>query len=151
MSSKTSKTQQTTSPSYTQDEIDVYRAVFEIQKKMGKQILTESQLKVLKEFGQLEAKEVFGESIQTTQQIPQTPRSLGQFSERAMGVADGVVRMLLAKVEDLQPKMFEGEEWKKLEEQDKNDARKLVFLMIFGASPEQFRLNLYKKLGGGLN
>jgi hypothetical protein len=116
---------------FYQDELDVLEAVLKLEKKYGKTFLTEEQRGKLEGSGRVGGNHM---------------RKMNR--ESMVRVADGVVGNLLSRLEAELPEIFSGEDWGELSVKEKMDARKIMFSMIFGMSPEQFRLNVYKQMGG---
>ncbi len=124
---------------YYADELDVLRVIAELEKKYNKSILTEEQRAKL-----AHTQATIG--LNTQQNV--IGKSFG--NEQKLDLATRVVGLLLSRFESFMPEILSGEDWNELDDKSKQEVKRIMFSTIFKASPEQFRINMYKQFGGTL-
>jgi len=119
-----------------QDELDVYEALFNMEKKEGKKLLTDEQRNKLIQSGRM------------TNSGEGSYKKGTRFDMKKMKQTYEIVSGLLVRMDQYKRRFYSDEAWDNYSEEERKRARGFMFLKIFKKSPREYGFELYKKMTG---
>src|SRR3989344_2231010 len=119
-----------------QDELDVYEALFNMEKKEGKKLLTDEQRNKLIQSGRM------------TNSGEGSYKKGTRFDMKKMKQTYEIVSGLLVRMDQYKRRFYSDEAWDNYSEEERKRARGFMFLKIFKKSPREYGFDLYKKMTG---